>query len=103
MIQDLRRYPRTPVSLTVTLSAGEAEAVGQTVDMSMGGVFVETTLSAPFGAETTITLLLPGIGSTRLPATVRWTKPGGLGLQFGLMGAKETHALQALLSSRAAP
>jgi hypothetical protein len=33
----------------------------------------------------------------KLPAVVRWNKPGGFGVQFGLLGAKETHSLAQLL------
>jgi hypothetical protein len=33
----------------------------------------------------------------KLPGTVRWAKPGGLGIQFGLLGARETHSIAQLL------
>jgi hypothetical protein len=32
-----------------------------------------------------------------MPGIVRWNKPGGIGLQFGLLGAKETHLLAELM------
>ena len=28
-----------------------------------------------------------------LPAIVRWTSPVGMGVQFGLLGVRETHAI----------
>jgi type IV pilus assembly protein PilZ len=33
-------------------------------------------------------------------AVVRWSKPDGMGVQFGVMGARETHALTQMLSSK---
>jgi type IV pilus assembly protein PilZ len=36
-------------------------------------------------------------GDLRLPAIVRWTKPDGFGVQFGSLGARETHAISQLL------
>ena len=36
---------------------------------------------------------------TRLPGVVRWLKPGGFGVQFGLLGARDTHAISELFKS----
>jgi type IV pilus assembly protein PilZ len=33
----------------------------------------------------------------RLPGIVRWAKPDGFGVQFGSLGARETHAISELL------
>jgi hypothetical protein len=42
--------------------------------------------------------MLPGAKKDlRLPAVVRWVKPGGFGVQFGLLGAFETHVLSELM------
>jgi hypothetical protein len=34
---------------------------------------------------------------SRLSGVVRWAKPGGFGVQFGPMGARETHAMTRLM------
>jgi len=70
-------------------------------DISIGGMFIESTESAPpFGTDITIVGDVPGLsGSARLPAVVRWVKPGGFGVQFGLLGARETHAIAKLLKA----
>ncbi|EYF08651.1 Hypothetical protein CAP_2511 [Chondromyces apiculatus DSM 436] len=68
-------------------------------DISLGGMFVETTTQVPFGATVTLYLPLPGMHNTTIKATVRWTKPDGMGVQFGVMGARETHALMLFLGS----
>jgi type IV pilus assembly protein PilZ len=63
-------------------------------------MFVETPTPAPFGAAVLVYLRLPGMKQeVAIRSTVRWTKPDGMGVQFGVMGARETHALTELLSS----
>jgi len=62
--------------------------------MSVGGMFVETETALPFGADVVVQLVLPGYKDPfLLPAVVRWTRQDGMGLQFGLLGARETHAI----------
>jgi type IV pilus assembly protein PilZ len=99
-VTEKRQHPRKAIQLPVFYrdSAG-AEVEGTCSDLSIGGAFVETTTPLPFGAKTTLHLQLPGLETRiQVEATVRWTKPSGMGLQLGLMGARETHALVALLS-----
>ena len=68
-------------------------------DISLGGAFLHTSAPAPFGAQVTVFLRLPGLEQeVSVKSTVRWTKPDGMGVQFGLMGARETHALIAMIS-----
>jgi type IV pilus assembly protein PilZ len=63
-------------------------------------MFVETPTPAPFGATVIVYLRLPGMKQeVGVRSTVRWTKPNGMGVQFGVMGARETHALTELLAS----
>jgi type IV pilus assembly protein PilZ len=53
-----------------------------------------------FGVEVSIVLRLPNTKQDlRVPAVIRWIKPGGFGVQFGLLGARETHALSELFKS----
>jgi len=71
---------------------------GFTHDLSIGGLFVEASRQFPLGTEIELWLALPNVpeGIT-VQATVRWTKPNGMGLQLGLVGAKATHAILATL------
>jgi type IV pilus assembly protein PilZ len=67
-------------------------------DISLGGMFIETDQPGRFGEAIRVLLTLPGLKSEAVvQATVRWTKPTGMGVQFGVMGARETHALTQLL------
>jgi type IV pilus assembly protein PilZ len=96
MVKEQRRYARTPMSsplhFVVKGETDEREGVGK--DISIGGIFVETTTPATFGATIIIRLSLPGSDDTlRLPGLVRWTSKGGMRVQFGLLGALETHVI----------
>jgi len=97
-LQDKRVHPRVSLDSPVSCEVGSAKAfTGMAKDISMGGVFIESSEVLPFGAEVTIALLFPGAkAEVRLPGIVRWTKPSGFGIQFGSLGARETHALSEL-------
>jgi type IV pilus assembly protein PilZ len=52
----------------------------------------------PFATEIVIHVMLPGHKSEfALPCVVRWVGGGGMGVQFGLIGARETHAITELV------
>ena len=97
---ELRRYQRAPVDLPVEFAAkGSRERFpGRAKDISVGGMYVEAEKPLAFGAELVVHVVLPGNKTAiALPAVVRWTRAGaGMGLQFGLLGARETHAITEL-------
>lgn len=96
---ELRRYQRAPIDVPVEFVAkGSAERVaGRAKDISVGGMYVETPAPLPFGADSVVHLTLPGQKSPfALPAIVRWLNGQGMGVQFGLVGARETHAITEL-------
>jgi hypothetical protein len=96
-VVDLRRYTRTQLEAPLEFApkgAAVSGASGVGRDISVGGMFVETGSPPPFGAELTISVQLPGQKDRLvLPAVVRWTRPDGMGVQFGLLGARETYAI----------
>ena len=96
---ELRRYQRAPIDVPVefVVKGSEERFPGQAKDVSLGGMFVETAQPAAFGAEVVIHVTLPGQRAPfAMPAVVRWARSGGMGVQFGLMGARETHAITEL-------
>jgi type IV pilus assembly protein PilZ len=57
-------------------------------------MFIVTDAPLPFAAELVLHVVLPGQKSEfALPSVVRWVGGGGMGVQFGLIGARETHAI----------
>lgn len=61
-------------------------------------MFVESSEVPAFGANVSVTFRENQI-AVPLPGIVRWTKPEGFGVQFQLLGARETHALAKLLKA----
>lgn len=91
-----RRYARAPIDSVLTFSVKGAKeprsGVGK--DISVGGMFIETQTPATFGADVIVHVQLPGAASPlALPGVVRWVRNGGMGVQFGLLGALETHVI----------
>lgn len=106
--KEARREHRAQLSINVRfkLVSGRSEAPdegGAVVhararNLSVGGMFIETDRPAPFGAEVTVELALPDMPElARLASTVRWRSADGMGVQFGVMGARETHGIVKLL------
>ncbi|MBK8213850.1 MAG: PilZ domain-containing protein [Myxococcales bacterium] len=98
-VVEQRRHNRAELDVPLTFVVkGKTESYdGRARDVSVGGMFIETTTPAPFGSEVVISVRLPGGGEmSQLPARVRWGRGGGMGVQFGLLGAKETHLITEL-------
>ena len=98
-MQENRKHPRKELRPPVSYQVGEGPRVNAVChDLSLGGMFIETPTPAGFNAKVDVFIQLPGMkGETKIPCVVRWTKPDGMGVQFGMMGAKETHALMVLM------
>lgn len=101
-MREKRQYQRAQVSLEVVLEVeGGRTLSALSTDLSPGGMFIETSDSLPFGTNVVVVCSLPKLETARLPAIVRWSKPGGFGVQFGLLGARETHAIGQVLRTAA--
>lgn len=94
---ELRRTPRAPIDVLVEFAIKGDEGSrsgGRAKDISLGGMFVETPDVPAFGAEVFVIVTLPGQPAPfSLPAIVRWTRANGMGLQFRMLGVRETHAI----------
>ena len=91
-----RRFTRTPIDVPVTfVEKNRTDVVeGRAKDVSVGGMFIATGHLVNFGTEVTVRVKLPDSKEElNLPAVVRWVRTDGMGVQFGLLGAKETHAI----------
>jgi type IV pilus assembly protein PilZ len=102
-VVELRRYERTPVDIPVEFSLRDrSERVsGRATDISLGGMFIATASPAAFSSELVVHVHLPGQRTPlAIPGVVRWARPDGMGVQFKLLGARETHAITALASKR---
>jgi Tfp pilus assembly protein PilZ len=96
IVSEQRRFARALLDLPLVFRQKDhdVQASGIGRDISVGGMFIETENPAPFGSEVVVVTPLPGErGEFSLPGVVRWTKPEGMGVQFGLLGARETHLI----------
>lgn len=97
-MHEKRRHERVAVRVPITCEAkGGVPFAGVVVDVSVGGLYVEAAFVPAFGVELSLVGDFPGAPGLKLPAVVRWVKPGGFGAQFGLLGARETHTLTAIM------
>lgn len=100
MQPDKRQHPRKIIEADVAFQVGGGPRIdARCRDVSLGGMFIETASPPPYGAAVRVFLRLPGLKDEVVVDTiVRWSKPDGMGVQFGVMGARETHALIELLA-----
>ena len=76
---------------------GSFDAVA--TDMSLGGTRLEGAKVPEYGTQMTIVADLPGSSEvSELPATVRWTGSNFFGVQFGLLGAHDTHIIADMMA-----
>ena len=92
---DRRRISRVGVELVIDLELeGGRRLAGVALDVGLGGMFIESVEVLAYGLQ--LTVLVRG-GAIRLPAIVRWSSGNGMGVQFGLLGARETQAVADLV------
>jgi uncharacterized protein (TIGR02266 family) len=98
-VLELRRHSRAVLDVDVEFaSKGSAErTIGRAKDISLGGIFITTDKPLPFSTEVVVHVTLPAQKAPfALPGVVRWTRDGGMGIQFAPIGARETHAITEL-------
>lgn len=91
-----RQHPRQAVDLEASVSVdGSSDVIpGRVRDLSIGGMFFVGDVQLAFGTKVTVSIMFPKpSGELKFPGVVRWRGEDGIGVQFGLVGAKETHAI----------
>ncbi len=100
-----RRHVRTALGTSIEFCARSDDFLvrvdGTARDISLGGMFIETELPRPLGEELRVYITLPG-GKREmcLPAIVRWLSREGMGIQFLLLGAADTHDITEYTASK---
>ena len=95
MKQDKRSHARVALEIPVSCERLAGLPISGTAkDLGLGGIFIECDEQLPFGTAVLIIARMPHTKTDlRLPGIVRWTKPSGFGVQFALLGARETNAI----------
>jgi type IV pilus assembly protein PilZ len=89
MSQDDRRQPRLPISLKVAYRTAGAFLVSYSVNLSKGGIFLETQTPLAVGETVSLEFEVPGAGELHVDGLVAWIRqgstdgmPDGMGIQF---------------------
>jgi type IV pilus assembly protein PilZ len=100
MPPEKRQHPRRIVEAEVAIQvAGGPRTEARCHDLSLGGMFIDAQSALPYGTKLRIFMKLPDMTTeASFEATVRWSSPEGMGVQFGVMGAREAHGITILIT-----
>lgn len=78
-----------PYTVQVEFRTASSFLVAYSVNLSRGGLFLETDADIPNGAVTTLEFTVPGVGTSSLDGVVAWRRggdgaegPPGIGIEF---------------------
>ncbi len=102
IVRERRRYFRCPVEIPAEISGpGIAAIHGKTLNISEGGVAINSSLPLKPGVQVKVQFTLPDNESKfEAEATVCWSKEGYLGFQFTSLSPQLTSELQTWLARR---
>src|SRR5262245_13224163 len=88
-----REYQRIPYAVQVEFRTASSFLVAYSVNLSRGGLFLETEADIPIGAEIQLSFGVPSVGAIALAGVVAWRRgpehpdgPLGLGIEFQDVG-----------------
>ena len=97
MSQNVRSSQRYDVQLTVEYTLADKSGktlTATTRNLSLGGAFVDTEAKPPFNARVTLKFSIPNQREPiQVGGVVRWSDPGGFGVQFDGLRARDVWAL----------
>src|SRR5262245_48424746 len=84
-----REYQRVPYSVEVEFRTASSFLVAYSVNVSRGGMFLETEHDVPLGAEVVLRMMVPDAGPVAMTGVVAWRRgresgdgPPGIGVEF---------------------
>jgi uncharacterized protein (TIGR02266 family) len=101
-----REYDRIPYSVQVEFRTASSFLVAYSVNLSRGGLFIETDSEVPAGVLLALELLVPGAGLLNLVGLVAWRRgsdspdgPPGIGIEFQDIAPQLGSAIDKLVSA----
>src|SRR5215472_18732072 len=90
-----RRQPRLPITLEVSYRTAGAFLVSYSMNLSKGGIFLETQTPLEPGEHVSLKFDVPGEGPLEVEGVVAWVRsndpsglPNGMGIQFAELDAR---------------
>ena len=100
-----REHERIPYSVKVDFRTPSSFLVAYSVNLSRGGIFLETDQGPPIGAEVTLELAVPDARPISLTGVVTWRReeqdndgPPGIGVEFANIGDEMASTIDELVS-----
>jgi uncharacterized protein (TIGR02266 family) len=97
---------RIPYTVQVEFRTASSFLVAYSLNVSRGGLFLETDQEVPIGAAVMLEFLVPGIGSTEAGGHVTWRRgrgsldgPPGIGIEFEEVPAGLGETIDRLVTS----
>jgi PilZ domain-containing protein len=96
-----RQQPRFTSHFRSTISGGQGEGQGRTLDLSIGGCMIETDFPVVAGASFECRIYVPGLDwPLRIDeAQVRWVKSNTFGIQFKKIQPDEAAKLKQVIAN----
>jgi len=101
-----REYDRMPYSVLLEFRTASSFLVAYSVNLSRGGLFIETDADLPSGAGITVDLNIPQAGQISLTGVVTWRRgaespdgPLGVGIEFQDIAPQLGAVIDRLVSS----
>lgn len=101
-----REHDRIPYSVQVEFRTASSFLVAYSVNLSRGGLFVETDADLPMGVLLAFDLQVPGAGLLHLIGVIAWRRghdspdgPAGIGIEFQDLAPQLGSAIDKLVSS----
>ena len=96
-----RQQPRFTSQFRSTISGGQGEGQGRTLDLSTGGCMIETDFPVVVGTSFECRIYVPGLDwPLRIDeAQVRWVKANTFGIQFMKIQRDEEVKLKRVIAS----
>jgi uncharacterized protein (TIGR02266 family) len=101
-----RGSQRVPYTVQVEFRTASSFLVAYSLNVSRGGLFLETDQEVPIGAAVMLQFLVPGMGSTAAAGRVTWRRgpgstdgPPGIGIEFEEVPAELGETIDRLVNS----
>jgi len=102
---DSREHDRVSYGMQVEFRTASSFLVAYSVNLSRGGMFLETTEQLPIGCDVTLQLRIPGAPSVGVTGRVTWHRgendaegPAGMGVEFKEVSALAGELIDDLVS-----